>query len=305
MTDPGAEFVVAFRVEVNGTAADAVDPIAPLDGFSACFGGHAGTVCAFSKEPDGVVKDAGVGVGCAADFFSGHGVSGEKAGHAGLVVEAGGALAQNALYAANIGDELFRTQDGREIFKPLEDAENGATKQDEVALLGGGDGVAGDFRNCFAAEGDGGLDYFTVPPEDGTGEAVLAQGHSDRAADESGTENGNPFDGHQAMLLPTADAMRRSSCMSLVNCSGKSVCAPSEKAFSGLGWTSMRRPSAPAAMAARAMAGTLSRRPTPCDGSPRTGRCESFLRTGMAEMSMVLRVYVSKVRMPRSQSMTS
>src|SRR5579883_2964310 len=153
MTDPGAEFVVAFRVEVNGTAADAVDPIAPLDGFSACFGGHAGTVCAFSKEPDGVVKDAGVGVGCAADFFSGHGVSGEKAGHAGLVVEAGGALAQNALYAANIGDELFRTQDGREIFKPLEDAENGATKQDEVALLGGGDGVAGDFRNCFAAEG--------------------------------------------------------------------------------------------------------------------------------------------------------
>ena len=36
-----------------------------------------------------------------------------------------------------------------------------------------------------------------------------------------------------------------------------------------------------------------SRRPMPCDGSAIIGRCESFFTTGMAEMSIVLRVYVS------------
>ena len=44
--------------------------------------------------------------------------------------------------------------------------------------------------------------------------------------------------------------------------------------------------SAPAASEARAMGGTLSRSPVPCDGSPAMGRCESFLMTGMAEISM-------------------
>ena len=32
------------------------------------------------------------------------------------------------------------------------------------------------------------------------------------------------------------------------------------------------------------------RRPVPCEGSPRMGRCESFFTTGMAEISMVFRV---------------
>ena len=35
-----------------------------------------------------------------------------------------------------------------------------------------------------------------------------------------------------------------------------------------------------------------------------TGRCVSDLSTGMQERSSVLRVAVSKVRMPRSQSIT-
>ena len=35
---------------------------------------------------------------------------------------------------------------------------------------------------------------------------------------------------------------------------------------------------------------TMSRRPVPCEGSPSIGRCDSFFTTGMAEMSIVLRV---------------
>jgi len=44
--------------------------------------------------------------------------------------------------------------------------------------------------------------------------------------------------------------------------------------------------------------------PVPCDGSATTGRCESFLSSGIALMSNVLRVYFSKVRIPRSHRIT-
>ena len=44
---------------------------------------------------------------------------------------------------------------------------------------------------------------------------------------------------------------------------------------------------------ALAIAGTMSRRPVPCEGSATTGRCVSFFSTGMAAMSIVLRVDVS------------
>ena len=57
------------------------------------------------------------------------------------------------------------------------------------------------------------------------------------------------------IVRSTAEAMMRSESMSLANWSGKSDCAPSERALSGLGWTSMRRPSAPAATVARAIGG--------------------------------------------------
>src|SRR5689334_24163359 len=50
---------------------------------------------------------------------------------------------------------------------------------------------------------------------------------------------------------------------------------------------------------------TLSRRPVPCDGSAMIGRCDRDFTIGIAEISIVFRVYVSNVRMPRSHSMTS
>src|SRR5262245_1184878 len=55
---------------------------------------------------------------------------------------------------------------------------------------------------------------------------------------------------------------------------------------------------------ARAIGITLSRRPVPWLGSTRMGRWLSFLTTGIAEMSSVLRVAFSKVRMPRSHRIT-
>ena len=94
------------------------------------------------------------------------------------------------------------------------------------------------------------------------------------------------------------------SRMSFSNCSGYKDCGPSDSAFSGSVCTSTVMPSAPAATAARAMGLTLARRPVPWLGSTMIGRWLSFFTTGMAERSSVLRVEVSKVRIPRSQRIT-
>src|ERR1700704_4204072 len=63
----------------------------------------------------------------------------------------------------------------------------------------------------------------------------------------------------------------------------------------------MIRPSAPAATAARAIGATISRRPAPWLGSAMIGRWLSFLTTGIAGMSNVLRVAVSNVVLPAPQ----
>ena len=96
--------------------------------------------------------------------------------------------------------------------------------------------------------------------------------------------------GDYPIFLPTAGAITFNWPTSWANCSGYSDCAPSERALSGQLCTSISRPSAPAAMAARPMGATFSRRPVPCEGSARIGKWESFLTIGMAEISMVLRV---------------
>src|SRR5689334_24648660 len=96
--------------------------------------------------------------------------------------------------------------------------------------------------------------------------------------------------GDYPIFLPTAGAITFNWPTSWANCSGYSDCAPSERALSGQLCTSTSRPSAPAAMAARPMGATFSRRPVPCDGSASIGKWESFLTIGMAEISIVLRV---------------
>ncbi len=66
----------------------------------------------------------------------------------------------------------------------------------------------------------------------------------------------------------------------------------------------MSSPSAPAATAAIASAGTSDALPAAWLGSTITGSSVRSRSTGIAERSSVLRVAVSKVRMPRSQSTT-
>ena len=53
------------------------------------------------------------------------------------------------------------------------------------------------------------------------------------------------------------------------------------------------------------MGGTLPRTPVPRLGSTMIGRCDSACTAGTADRSRVLRVAVSKVRMPRSHRITS
>src|SRR5215469_12013930 len=108
-----------------------------------------------------------------------------------------------------------------------------------------------------------------------------------------------------AMLRPTAGAIIRNRCINSANCSGNNDCAPSESAWSGSGCTSISNASAPAASDAHAIGATLSRNPVPCDGSDVIGRCDSLCTIGIAEISSVLRVYVSKVRIPRSHRIMS
>src|ERR1700722_5722955 len=103
-------------------------------------------------------------------------------------------------------------------------------------------------------------------------------------------ESGCELDHGQAMRRPIAGAMMRNSPINCSNCPGSSDCAPSDRAGAGSLCTPISNPAAPAATAARAMGATLSRRPVPWEGSPIMGRCDSFLITGMAAMSKVLRV---------------
>ena len=88
------------------------------------------------------------------------------------------------------------------------------------------------------------------------------------------------------------------------NCSGVMDWAPSHRAWGGSLCTSMSRPSAPAAMAAMLIRSTIHALPQAWEGSTTTGRWDSCFTASTAERSRVLRVKVSKVRMPRSQRIT-
>src|SRR6266851_4709126 len=89
------------------------------------------------------------------------------------------------------------------------------------------------------------------------------------------------------------------------NCAMSSDCAPSLMAFSGAGCTSTINPSAPIATPARESAGTRLLLPVAWLGSRITGRCVNSFSAGIAAISQVFRVTVSKVRIPRSHKITS
>ncbi len=97
----------------------------------------------------------------------------------------------------------------------------------------------------------------------------------------------------------------RARAISASNSSRSSCWKPSDSAWSGRWCVSIISPSAPAASAARAHGSRMSFRPSAWLTSTMTGSEVSCLSSGIAEMSSVLRVQRSKVRMPRSHSTTA
>src|SRR5207302_8753720 len=91
------------------------------------------------------------------------------------------------------------------------------------------------------------------------------------------------------VALARVRAGRSSSSINRAKAFRSSDCGPSESARSGQGCTSIMMPSAPAAIAARLIAGITLRRPVPCEGSAITGRCDSSLAKGIAARPNVLR----------------
>src|SRR5262249_48101338 len=105
------------------------------------------------------------------------------------------------------------------------------------------------------------------------------QRHPEHRPDLAGADDGDaagPGPGKatraaHAARRPTASAIFRTSCIIRAKASASSDCAPSDSASDGFGWTSTSRPSAPAAMPARATGVTRSDRPTAWLGSTITG----------------------------------
>src|SRR5664280_1920090 len=103
---------------------------------------------------------------------------------------------------------------------------------------------------------------------------------------------------------PSTLAIWRTSAMRSSNCCGKSDWLPSLRAWSGSVWTSMIKPSAPTATAARDSGVTLLRLPVPWLGSTIIGRWLKRCTAGTMLRSSVLRVWSAKVRTPRSHRIT-
>src|ERR1700733_4549745 len=159
---------------------------------------------------------------------------------------------------------------------PVLNGKHWTTEKHKVGGHCSGDCIAGDCVQRSAFQRQLRLIGVAVPADDLTGELGCSKRQSGGGADEAGSDDGyalNQSTGISALMFRfTAVAMMRSWSISLSNCSGNSDCAPSESALSGLGCTSMSSPPHPAAPAAGAMGATLSRRPTPCEGSASMGR---------------------------------
>src|SRR6516162_8092301 len=197
--------------------------------------------------------------------------------------------------ATGVGDQSIGSGVPRNLGEKVDGRSNGQGDEDQIGVF--------ESRREFTGERPvnrgAGLrfvdDLGSIPAGNAQIRRVFVESQAKGAADEARTKDGDAgnevaWRHSQATRRPMAGAMMRSSAINCVNVEGSSDCAPSESARSGSLWTSMIRPSAPAATAARAMGGTLSRRPVACEGSPMMGRCESFLMTGIAARSNVLRV---------------
>ena len=92
-------------------------------------------VIAWRKQPHRIFEKCSLAIGCAAYFLARHGMSGQKARMAGLVVPAFCAGGDLALGAADIRDQLIRLQQGRELLHPSDNGEDWPAQHDQVRVL--------------------------------------------------------------------------------------------------------------------------------------------------------------------------
>ena len=118
--------IVARGVEVQGAAAEAGDPGAPLLFDGGRLFSHRG------EEPHGIVKERGVGQSRTAGFLSRHGVTGQEAGGLRLVEECSGLLGDCELGAADVGYQLMRSEHWSEPLHRVQDGEDRHAEDNDI-----------------------------------------------------------------------------------------------------------------------------------------------------------------------------
>ena len=141
-----------------------------------------------SEEPDRIPKQVGISVLGTEYFFAGHRVSRKKTRLALLTVQHAGTINHGLFDTADIGHELMRLQDGREALDPFENGKNRASQEDDVGDLGCLQRIFCDDRDGSAFKSESQLSMIFIPAKDIAREAMLAQGETHRAADESCSE---------------------------------------------------------------------------------------------------------------------
>src|SRR3569623_1908819 len=236
MRAPGHEAGMRGGVEELNLSANLFQPAAKFGSGGTC------------QDPGTSAEQIGAGGSGAALLFAGHGVTADKTG----ATEMGrSGFAIGGFGAAGVGNERVRFHERIEMLQCFENPGNRLRKKDEVGF-GGGLFERRAGIDCAALRC--GFDTARrAHAGNRAGKASLAQGEPERGADQPHSDNRDVA--HQ-MVRPTAAAIWRSCFISSRNWSPLSDCAPSLSALSGSWWTSMRSPSAPAAIAARAIGGT-------------------------------------------------
>src|SRR5579859_5846532 len=291
MAYPCHQFVMSGSIEVNRAATEGRDPLAPALRQRGSIGRHyclriGGRRRYLRENPDRILKESSFGIGGPAHLFARHRVARQEARAAWLIEEPVASRGYQRLGASHIRDQLISSEDIRKLLHPVQNGVNRSSQQNDLAGARRSNGVGRNLVDRSKPKRGMRLFCVFIPPRDRASKTGSAQRQACRCSEQACAEDEDALNHACSYALvvagalvytlrPTAWAIRLSSPTSLANWSGNKVCAPSESALSGLGWTSTMIPSAPAATAARASAGTMSRRPVPCEGSPTMGKCES------------------------------
>ena len=207
----------------------------------------------------GALEHGGAGVREARVLGSRHGVASHE-GPAVALRDFVAGLADDALDAHRVYDDGAIGDETGLLAQPVDGGLGVARKDDELA---GAYDVVGELAGhsldlCKlerAARAVPGKDLAAGGPEGaGEGASHEAQAHDTAASGHKGggaalLGHGYSSSGRSAQTASRMRAMRR---MTSSNCAGVSAWAPSDHAWDGLLWTSISRPSAPAAQAAYA-----------------------------------------------------